>query len=58
MCNDELAMNDAIRIKLALNTYSFSRTKDHVCGKMQTVLSDVHDLAETGGVVFRHQTTP
>jgi len=58
MCNDEFAVNDAIRLELALDAYRFIRMQDHVCRKVEATLGDVQDFTETGRVIFRHQAAP
>ena len=51
----DFTLNDAVGIELALDTDRFIRQEDQVCRKMQTLLGDVHDFAEHGRVLFRHQ---
>ena len=58
MGNDEFALNDAIRLELALKAYRFICTQKHVCRKMQAVFGDVHDFTETGRVILRHEAAP
>lgn len=58
VCNHESALNDAIGLELALDAYHVIRTQKHVCRKMQAIFGDVHDFAEPGRVILRHEAAP
>ena len=54
VCNHE----SAIGLELALDAYHVIRTQKHVCRKMQAIFGDVHDFAEPGRVILRHEAAP
>ena len=55
MGNEQFTVNNAISIQLALDTDGLILCEEQVRGKMQTLLSDVHDFTKGRGVVFRDQ---
>jgi hypothetical protein len=45
-------------IQLALDADRLIPGEEQVCGEMQTLLGNVHDLTEGGGMFFRHEAAP
>ena len=58
MRHDQFALDDAVGIQLTLDTHGLIPGKAQVCGEMQALLGDVHDLAEGGRARFRHKAAP
>jgi len=58
MRDDQPALHDAVGIQLALDADRVILGEEQICGEMQALISDVQDLAERGGAISRHETTP
>ena len=58
MRDDQPALHDAVGIQLALDADRVILGEDQICGEMQSLIGDVQDLAERGGAISRHRTTP
>jgi len=58
MRDDQPALHDAVRIQLALDSDRVILGEEQICGEMQALIGDVQDLAERGGAVSCHETTP